>query len=357
MKSSSKQIISRDYNEWIISLKLRFQKAQIKAAVKVNSTLLEFYWGLGSDIVQKQKDSAWGSGFLKQVSKDLMTEFPDVKGFSEPNLKHIRNWWSFYNSKKITTCYPNIPIDVKQLVSKIPWGQNILIISKSKTLEEALFYVKNTMNYGWSRSILSLQIKSDLYNREGKAITNFENSLPRVDSDLANQILKDPYNFEFLTLTKDFKEKELEQGLVKHITHFLLELGAGFAYVGRQVELKVGGDSFYIDLLFYHTKLRCYVVVELKTTEFQPEYAGKLNFYLAAIDGEMKHELDAPTIGILLCKSKNKTVVEYSLKNINTPIGVSEYQITESLPEEFKSALPTVEEIEAELMRGGNNEL
>ena len=219
MKSNSKLIISKDYKNWISNLKLKFQQAQIKASVKVNNTLIEFYWELGADIVQKQKESSWGSGFLKQVSKDLMAKFPDVKGFSEPNLKHIRTWWNFYNSKKITSCYPNTIIDVKQFVSQIPWGQNIVIISKSKTLEEAIFYVKNTIRYSWSRSILSLQIKKDLFSREGKAITNFESQLPAPNSDLANQMLKDPYIFEFLTLTKDFKEKELEQGLVERITN------------------------------------------------------------------------------------------------------------------------------------------
>ena len=329
-----------DYKEWIGSLKQRFQQAQIKAAVKVNSTLLEFYWELGADIVEKQKTAAWGSGFLKQLSKDMMTEFPDIKGFSFRNLKFIRQWYLFYKGEEQKG---------KQLVSQIPWGQNISIIQKCKSLQEALFYVHNTIEYGWSRAVLTHQIESGLYAREGKAITNFETQLPKPQSDLANQLLKDPYDFEFLTLTKDFREKELELGLVEHITHFLLELGAGFAYIGRQVELTVGERNFFIDLLFYHTKLRCYVVVELKAVEFEPEFAGKLNFYLNAVDGELKHKLDAPTIGILLCKGKDKLVVEYALKNVDSPIGVSEYEITEALPDNLKSALPTVEEIEAEL--------
>lgn len=348
-----KRIVTTEYKAWIIDLKNRFQQAQIKAAVKVNSTLLEFYWELGSDIVEKQKTAKWGSGFLKQVSADLMHEFPDVKGFSEPNLKHIRNWWNFYNAKKITACYPNSGTTcsqiAKQLVSQIPWGQNIVIISKCKTVEEALFYVKETIGNGWSRAVLTHQIESGLYARSGKAITNFDTHLPQPQSDLAQQLLKDPYNFEFLTLTKDFKERELERGLIEHIAQFLLELGAGFAYVGRQVPLAVGNREFFIDLLFYHTKLRCYIVVELKAVEFEPEFAGKLNFYLNAVDGELKHEQDAPTIGILLCKNKDKMVAEYALKNVQTPMGVSEYEITESLPQNLKSALPSIEEIEAEL--------
>lgn len=354
----NKEIITAkdNYKKWLLELKIKFGQAQIKAAVKVNNTLMEFYWEFGADIVAKQKNAAWGSGFLQQLSKDLIKEFPDIKGFSYENIRQIKRWYLFYqseNSNLVTSCYQ---IENKEKVKElfqIPWGQNIVIISKCKTIEEALFYVTHTIKYGWSRAVLALQIESKLYKREGKAVTNFDRFLPEVDSDLAKQLIKDPYNFEFLTLTKDFKERELEKGLVEHITQFLLELGAGFAYVGKQVKLRVGEQDFYLDLLFYHTKLRCYIVIELKATEFQPEHTGKLNFYLAAVDGELKHELDAPTIGILLCKSKNNMVVEYALKNINAPIGVSEYEITESLPENLKSALPTVEEIEAELKEFG----
>ncbi|MDP0589948.1 MAG: PDDEXK nuclease domain-containing protein [Candidatus Endonucleobacter bathymodioli] len=345
------KMVTPDYQTWISHLKARFQQAQVKAAVKVNSTLLAFYWQLGQDITEKQQDATWGSGFLKQVSRDLMTAFPDVKGFSYENIRQIRRWYQFYQQNidnRVTSCHP-IEHPGFDVLFQVPWGQNLVIISKCKTIEEALFYVSHTIEFGWSRSILSLQIQSELYHREGKALNNFATRLPKVDSDLANQLLKDPYNFEFLTLTKDFKERELENGLVKHITEFLLELGAGFAYIGKQVEINVGNQDFYIDLLFYHTKLHCYVVVELKAVPFTPEMAGKLNFYLAAVDGEIKHENDAPTIGILLCSSKNKIVVEYALKNVNSPMGVSEYEITESLPENLQSSLPSVEAIEAEL--------
>lgn len=339
--------LDSDYKNWLSSLKAKFREAQLKAAIKVNSTLLNFYWDLGKDIVEKQKDTKWGSNFISRLSRDLMTEFPDIKGFSERNIKFIRQWFILYNPK--LKGKQVVSQNTKQLVVQIPWGQNIVIMQKSKSLDEALFYVKNTIDNGWSRSILTHQIESQLWERQGKAITNFDTHLPKIQSDLAKQILKDPYDFEFLTLTSDFKEKELEQGLLKHITNFLLELGAGFAYVGKQVPLTVGDRDFYLDLLFYHLKLRCYVVVELKAVDFEPEFAGKLNFYLNAVDGEIKEEHDKPTIGILLCKRKDKMVVEYALKNIDSPMGVSEYQITESLPKELQSVLPSVQEIEAEI--------
>lgn len=338
-------IVSAEYKNWINDLKQRFRQAQVKAAIKVNSTLLDFYWDLGAEIVEKQKSAQWGSGFLKQLSIDLLRDFNEVKGFSLRNIKYIRQWYLFYNNGDAIGQQL-----VAQLgVCQIPWGQNLVIISKCKTTTEALFYVKETISNGWSRAVLTHQIESKLWERQGKAVTNFETTLPKVQSDLAQQLIKDPYDFEFLTLTSDFREKELEKGLVDHMTQFLLELGAGFAYVGRQVPLTVGKREFFIDLLFYHIKLRCYVVVELKAVDFEPEFAGKLNFYLNAVDGELKHELDAPTIGILLCKNKDKMVVEYALKRVESPMGVSEYQITEALPKEFESALPTVEEIEAEI--------
>ncbi|MDF1584302.1 MAG: PDDEXK nuclease domain-containing protein [Methyloprofundus sp.] len=342
------KIIDQQYVSWIASLKHKFQQAQIKAAVQVNRALLQFYWDLGADIIEKQQDSVWGSGFLQQLSKDLRHEFPDVKGFSFENIRQIRRWYAFYNAPDanlVTTCHQN----AKALLTQIPWGQNRVIISKCHTIPEALFYVQATIQNGWSRAVLTHQIESQLFSRQGQAVSNFKSKLPKPQSDLAQQLLKDPYDFEFLTLTQDFKEKELERGLLKHITQFLLELGAGFAYIGKQVPIKVGAREFFIDLLFYHIKLRCYVVVELKAVEFEPEFAGKLNFYLNAVDAELKHPLDASSIGILLCKSKDKTVVEYALKNVDAPMGVSEYQITQALPENIKSDLPSVEEIEAEL--------
>jgi len=231
----------------------------------------------------------------------------------------------------------------------IPWGHNLKIISKSQSIEEALFYVKNTIKYGWSRAVLTHQIDSKLWQRKGKAISNFSKTLPATQSDLAQQTLKDPYVFDFLNLTNEYNERALEQGLVQHITQFLLELGAGFAYIGKQVPLQVGKRNFFLDLLFYHTQLHCYVVIELKTTDFEPEHAGKLNFYIKAVDEQLRKKGDQPTIGILLCKEKDKLVAEYALSDINKPIGVSEYQLTQSLPENLKSSLPSIDQIEAEL--------
>jgi predicted nuclease of restriction endonuclease-like (RecB) superfamily len=348
----------QDYSVWLKKLKTKVRQVQIKAAVKVNSELLWFYWELGQDIVDKQKNAKWGYGFLKQLSKDLSAEFPDMKGFSLSNLKYIKQWYVFY-SQEINKSQPTVGQNVhqepsigQQLVGQlthVPWGHNIVIISKCKNPNEALFYIQKTIQNNWSRSVLTHHIESDLFHREGKAITNFELTLPAPQSDLAKETLKDPYNFDFLTLTEKHDEKELENALVNHVTKFLLELGAGFSYLGQQYKLEISGDEFFLDLLFYHVKLHCYVVVELKAVKFKPEFAGKLNFYVSAVDGMLKSELDNPTIGMLICKSKNDMVVEYSLKDVHKPIGVSEYIITKNLPQEFKSSLPSIEELEAEL--------
>lgn len=349
------KIISSEYKEWINEIKQKFQRSQIKASIQVNSTLLEFYWNLGNEIVEKQKNSTWGSGFLQQLSDDLSTEFPDIKGFSYRNLKYVRQWFLFYTTMDIKGKQLVAQFDDKkrkQVVSQIlmiPWGHNIAIIQKCKTIEEAIYYVQNTIKNGISRNVLIHQIETNLYTRDGKAITNFEVTLPPIQSDLAKEITKDPYSFDFLSLTKGYLEKELENALTDNITKFLLELGSGFAFVGRQYKLLVGGDEFRIDLLFYHIKLKCYVVVELKVEAFKPEFAGKLSFYTSAVDGELKDKNDNPTIGILICKSKNDIVVEYALKDINKPLGISEYELTEILPKEYKSSLPSIEQIEAQL--------
>ena len=355
-----KELVSQEYKIWLESLKNKFRSSQIKASIKVNTTLLEFYWDLGEQIVEKQQEYKWGSGFLEKLSRDLSAEFPDVKGFSYTNVKNIRQWFVFWQqlvgelkTTKSQQLVGESSVDkTKQIVSQIfmiPWGHNIAIIQKCKNIDEAIYYVQNTLKNGISRSVLVHQIESNLYERNGKALTNFENTLPPIQSDLAKEITKDPYNFDFITLTNDYQEKELEDALTQNITNFVLELGSGFAFVGRQYKLIVGGDEFKIDLLFYHIKLKCYVVVELKATSFKPEHAGKLSFYTSAIDGELKNSDDNPTIGILICKSKNNTVVEYALKDINKPLGISEYQLTEILPKEFKSSLPSIEEIEAKL--------
>ncbi|MGE4488772.1 MAG: YhcG family protein [Kiritimatiellales bacterium] len=334
-----------DYSAFIKDVKQRIQTAQIKAAVRVNQALLTLYWELGEQIIEKQCEAKWGDGFLEQMSCDLLDEFPDLKGFSKRNLELMRQWVSFWSP----IGQQAVSQIAQQLVAQIPWGHNQLIMNKIKNCDEALFYVRKTIENNWSRAVLTHQIESGLYQRDGRAISNFEATLPAPQSDLAQQTLKDPYSFDFLMLRERHDERELETALADHVSRFLVELGAGFAYAGRQYRLEVGGDEFFMDLLFYHVRLHCYVVVELKTDKFKPEYAGKLNFYISAVDGNLKGEQDNPTIGILICKSKNDTVVEYSLKDVHKPIGVSEYVITKNLPDDLKSSLPSIEEIEAEV--------
>ncbi|MDZ7900874.1 MAG: PDDEXK nuclease domain-containing protein [Arcicella sp.] len=338
------QLQETEYKKWIIEVKSKIRSAQIKATITVNRALIEFYWDLGKMITEKQ--TVWGSQFLNKLSQDLKHEFPDMEGLSVRNLKYTRQFYQFYN---LTSNQQSIEEFGQQLVAQIPWGHNILIFSKAKSLNEARFYIQQTLENGWSRDILGLQIKSDLYARQGKAIHNFVNTLPDPMSDLAGQLLKDPYNFDFLSMTQNYKERELENALVDNVTKFLLELGSGFAYVGKQVPIEVGGQEFFIDLLFYRLKLRAYVVIELKVTDFTPEHAGKLSFYLSVANDQLKHTSDNPTIGLLICKNKNDIVAEYALKDIKQPIGVTEYQLTKLFPEEFKSSLPTIEEIEEEL--------
>jgi len=350
---SDKQSITdiNEYKNWLATLKSKIRQVQLKAIVAVNRELLLFYWELGADIVEKQKSSSWGDGFLKTLSKDLMSEFPEIKGFSVRSLKYIRQWYTFYRDYNLIGQQAVAQIENNPItqIFNIPWGHNIAIISKCKNIDEALFYVNSTVKNNWSRNVLIHQIENGLYQREGKAISNFSATLPIPQSDLAQQLIKDPYVFDFLTLSADYNERELESGLIEQITKFLLELGAGFAYLGRQVPIKVGERDFYLDLLFYHVRLHCYVVIELKITDFEPEYAGKLNFYLKAVDESMKSPKDEPTIGILLCKSKDKLVAEYALSDIHKPIGVSDYQLTQFLPDNLKGSLPTIEELEEEL--------
>ena len=334
---------NKEYKQWLLELKSKIRQAQMKAVVKVNAELLLLYWDMGADIVQKQKNAKWGTGFIDQLSNDLMREFPDMKGFSRSNLKYIRQWHLFYNSNKA------ISQQAVDQITQIPWGHSIAIITKCEDVEEALYYVQNTIIHNWSRNVLIHQIESGLFNREGKSINNFALTLPKAQSDLAKQTLKDPYVFDFLSIAGDYHEKELEDALIKHITKFLLELGAGFSYIGRQIRLEVGESEFFIDLLFYHVRLHCYVVIELKTDKFEPEHAGKLNFYVTAVDRQLRTKLDQPTIGILVCKTKDKVVVEYALSDIKKPLGVSQYRLAKSLPKKFKSNLPSIKEIEEEL--------
>ena len=336
-------VVTDDYKVWIDEVKKKIRNSQIKASVKINYEMLDLYWNLGNDICEKQKQAKWGDAFLKVMSNDLQKAFPGVSGFSVENLKHIRYWYNFYanNEKGLQ------PVtQIEKMVKSIPWGHNQRIMYKCKDVQEALFYIQKTMDNNWSRNVLVHQIESDLYTRQGKAINNFQVKLPEPQSDLAEQTLKDPYNFDFLSLREEYNERELEVALVEQITQFLLELGTGFSFIGKQVEIKVGESDFYMDLLFYHVKLHCYVVVELKTEKFKPEFAGQLNFYVTAVNKNMKTEFDNQTIGILICKDKDDVVAEYSLENISQPIGIAQYELTKVLRKEFESSLPTIEEIE-----------
>ena len=342
-------VVDDEYKAWIENIKDRIKHSQIKASVKVNYELHDLYWDIGRDIVDKQKNAKWGESFLTTMSKDLQKTFPNMSGFSVQNLKSIRYWYKFYTFNE-NGLQPVSQMElIEKLVKGIPWGHNQRIMYKCKNITEALFYVQKTMDNGWSRTVLEHQIDSGLYDRQGKAISNFQLKLPEPQSDLAEQTLKNPYNFDFLTLREKYDEKELEDALINQITQFLLELGTGFSYLGRQVHLHVGESDFYMDLLFYHVRLHCYVVVELKTEKFKPEFAGKLNFYVTAVNKQMKTGQDNSTIGILICKDKDDVVAEYALDDISQPIGIAEYELTKVLREEFKSSLPTVEEIESEL--------
>ena len=335
------------YREWLEALKTNIQQSQIKAAIQVNSELLHLYWRIGKDIVQKQEQTQWGDGFLQTLSRDLQEAFPTMKGFSYRNLKYIRQWYLFYNQENIIG--KQVVSQLEMTLFNIPWGHHIMIIQRCKNISEALVYVNKTIENHWSRSVLEHQLGLNLYDREGKAITNFKQQLPAIQSDLAQQLTKDPYIFDFLTLTKPYTEKELQSYLEENMTKFLLELGKGFCFYGKQVHIDVGGDDFYIDLLFYNVRLHCYVVVELKSVKFKPEHVGQLKFYVTAVDKQMRTEADNPTIGLLICKDKNDVVVEYTLSDVNSPIGISSYQLYEQLSEGYKSSLPSIKEIEEQL--------
>jgi predicted nuclease of restriction endonuclease-like (RecB) superfamily len=331
--------ITEDYKSFLRDLQERVRGAQVRASLAVNSELLTLYWGIGRAILERQRRHGWGAKVIDRLSEDLRRTFPEMKGFSLRNLKYMRAFAEAYPDEQF----------VQQVVAQIPWGHNVRILDAADDAAEREWYVRQTIEHGWSRNVLIHQIESGLYSRQGKAVTNFQRTLPAPQSELARQLLKDPFAFDFLTLGQDVVERDLERGLLDHIRQFLLELGVGFAFVGSQYHLKVGGQDFYLDLLFYHLRLRCFVVIDLKVSEFQPEFAGKMNFYLSAVDEQLRHKDDQPSIGIILCKTKNKVIVEYSLRDANKPMGVSTYQLTESLPKRLKGSLPSVEELEAEL--------
>ena len=356
--------INKEYAEWLKSLSQRFRQSQIKAAVKVNSELLKFYWSLGQDIVERGFENTYGSEFFKNLSLDLKEEFPDTKGFSPTNLGYIKRFYMLYsNAMRISpqvegkspqisnlSNYPQVGGNSEPLIFSVPWGHHKLLIDKFlKTPEKVLFYVQKIIENNWSRTVLDWQIDSNLYERQGKAISNFKRTLPTPQSDLAQQITKDPYVIDIMGVRQEMQERELEEHLDSHISKYLLELGKGFTYYGHQVHLRVGNDDFYIDQLFYHVRLHCYVVIELKATAFKPEHIGQLNFYVTAVNKLMCTEHDNPTIGLLICKDKNDVVAEYTLQGVDSPIGISSIKIFDELTEDFKSALPSIEDIENEL--------
>lgn len=328
------------YAEWFTALKERVHAAQQRAAITVNRELFSLYWSLGRDILDRQQQAGWGAGVVERVSHDLRVAFPEMKGFSRANLMYMRAF---------AEAWPDASTIVQQPVGQLPWGHNLVLLAKLKSPEERLAYAAGAVEHGWSRAMLTLHIEQGTLAREGKALNNFAERLPPPHSDLARGSLKDPYRFDFLGLGEDAQERVLEDALVSHISRFLIELGAGFAYVGRQVHLEVGGEDFYLDLLFYHLRLRSFVVVELKAGDFRPEHAGKLNFYLSAVDAQMRSEHDGPTVGLILCKTRNRVIAEYALRDTTKPMGVAEYQLVQALPEALESSLPSIERIEAEL--------
>ena len=375
-----------DYVEFLESLKTRVRQAQTKAMLSVNHEMIALYWDIGRQIVERQERDGWGKSVVDRLAADIQQAFPGIGGFSPSNVWRMRAFFLAYRPTTEFLAQPvrelarepkvaqavreigepipsqavtelNLPI-LPQPMAGIPWGQNVLIFERLKDRSERAWYAAKTLEHGWSRAVLTVQIESDLYGRQGKAVSNFAGTLPAPQSDLAQQALKDPYLFDFLTLQDEAIERDLETGLVDHIQKFLLELGAGFAFVGRQMPLVVGEEDFYIDLLFYHLKLRSFVVIDLKMRKFTPEDAGKMNFYLSAIDSQMRHPDDAPSIGLVLCKTHDRITAEYALRDIAKPIGVAEWQtkLVQSLPDSLKGSLPSIAEIEAELeLRDGDS--
>jgi len=329
------------YGRFLNALKARIRTAQAKAARSASRELIRLYWDIGKGIAERQEKQRWGQSVVERLSADLRRAFPEMRGFSPRNLWDMRRFYQSCCGRPI----------LRQLVAEIPWGHNLVLLYGVEDAAEREWYAQQAIEHGWSRNVLSLQIETDLYGRKGKAVTNFRRTLPPPQSDLAEQALKDPYVFDFLTLDTEAREREIERGLLGHIREFLLELGVGFAFVGQQVHLEVGDEDFYLDLLFYHLRLRCFVVIDLKAKPFTPEDAGKMNFYLSAADDRLRHPDDGPSVGLILCKPKasHRLVAEYALRDMSKPIGVSQYQLTRALPRDLESSLPTIEELEAEL--------
>ncbi|ERP99110.1 hypothetical protein Q666_00155 [Marinobacter sp. ES-1] len=330
------------YSDWLTDLKNRIHHAQQRASLAVNRELVLLYWQIGQDILQRQAAQGWGAKVIDHLAHDLRTAFPDIKGFSPRNLKYMRAFAEAWPDSEF----------VQGVLAQLPWYHQLALLDKLPDAESRRWYAAKAIEHSWSRNVLVMQIESGLLQRQGKAVTNFEARLPKAQSDLARESLKDPYRFDFLNLGEEAQERAVESALVRHVTEFLLELGAGFAFVGRQVLVDVGGEEFFIDLLFYHLKLRCYVVIELKTGKFKPEHLGQLGFYLTAVDRQIKGDQDNASIGLLLCKSKNKVVAEYALSDKSQPMGIAEYKLQQALPAELETDLPSIEQIERELQPG-----
>jgi predicted nuclease of restriction endonuclease-like (RecB) superfamily len=352
------------YSSLLIEIKTRIQTAQTHAVLAVNAELIRLYWQIGKLLDARQAEEGWGAGVIPRLALDIRNELPEVKGFSERNLKRMLAFYRAYAQELTFVPQPvaqvEAPAKVPQAVAlnetqtgplpmlSLPWGHHILLLERVKDTLQRRWYMVQTLACGWSRNVLALQIDGAAHARQGQAVTNFATRLPAAQSDLAQQALKDPYIFDFLTLDSLFHERELEVGLVQHLEKFLLELGQGFAFVGRQYHLTLGENDFYIDLLFYHLKLRCYLVIELKRGDFKPEYAGKINFYCNVVDDTLRHASDAPTIGLMLCQGKDNVLAEYALRGIDKPIGIASYELTRALPRTLQSVLPSIEAIEAE---------
>jgi predicted nuclease of restriction endonuclease-like (RecB) superfamily len=366
------------YAELLEDIKNRIQRAQVRAVVAANRELIRLYWDIGREIVQRQEQEGWGAKVIDRLAADLQKAFPGRAGFSRVNIHRMRSLYLAYTKGLTIVSQParqlassivaqvarqlpeEMPIvrtpdgvNLPQVVADLPWFHNVTLVEKLKHPAKRFWYAHKALQHGWSRAVLVHQIELDLYGREGQAITNFADTLPPPQSDLAQQALKDPYVFDFLTLADEARERELQQGLVEHIRDFMLELGVGFAFVGSQYHIEVEGKDYYIDLLFYHLKLRAFVVIDLKVEEFKPEHAGKMNFYLSAVDDLLRHVDDRSSIGIILCKARDKVTVEYALRDTRKPIGVSQYQLTKALPRELESSLPTIEQLEEELKSVG----
>ncbi len=338
MKRNHSELPDR-YHAFFQELKQRIRSAQVRAALSVNRELVLLYWGIGKDILTRQRSEGWGAKVVDRLAHDLLNAFPGMSGFSARNLKYMRAFAEAYPDRRF----------VQRVVAQLPWGHNVRILEMVKGPAQREWYIRQAVESGWTRNVLVHQIESHLHRRQGRAITNFQRTLPAPQSELAQNLLKDPYNFDFLTLGPEMLERDLERGLIDHLRKLILELGKGFAFVGNQYHLEIGGQDYFIDLLFYHLRLRCYVAIDLKIEEFRPEFAGKMNFYLSAADDLLRHADDAPSIGLILCKAKNKMIVEYALRDTGKPVGVAQYRLVESLPKRLQSELPTNDDLAGEL--------